>query len=90
MSETQQSILKRVIAKAWTNPQFAEQLRTAPREVLELEGMTFAPGEGVVVHFNDANTRHFTIPAAPAEIEIANEEIVRLAAARMQVVTQAA
>ena len=85
--ERQHDIMTRVIAKAWTDPKYKEALRVSPKEVLEKEGITLRKADKVCVFFNTETERNFVIPAPPLKIDISRDDILRLAAERMQVVT---
>ena len=72
MSDTNETILaqwKQIVQKAWESDSFRKMLLENPVGVLQAAGMD--PGVGsVVVHENDANTKHFVLPAQPAEVGV--------------------
>lgn len=86
--ETRKEIMNRVIVKAWTDPRYLENIQSDPKSVLEKEGMKFKKGAKVTVSVESEKNRHFVIPAPPAQIDFSRDEILRLAADRLQVVTQ--
>ena len=72
MSNTNDAVLeqwKQIVKKAWESDSFRKMLIENPVGVLEAAGMDAGVGS-VVVHQNDANTKHFVLPAKPAEVGV--------------------
>lgn len=60
---------KTIVQQAWDSESFREMLIDNPVAVLKAAGMD--PGvQSVVIHQNDANTRHFVLPAKPADVAV--------------------
>jgi hypothetical protein len=60
---------KEIVKRAWESDSFRKMLLENPAGVLEAAGMD--PGVGsVIIHQNDANTRHFVLPAKPADVSV--------------------
>lgn len=60
---------KSIVQQAWDSESFREMLIDNPSAVLKAAGMD--PGvQSVVIHQNDTNTRHFVLPAKPADVAV--------------------
>lgn len=81
-------IMKRIVVKAWSDEAFLARLQANPREVLAEEGIDVPADVAVNLHFDSDESINLVVPTRPGQIEFSQEDIVRLAAARMQVVTQ--
>lgn len=72
MSKTNDTVLdqwKQIVQQAWESDSFRKMLVENPVGVLKAAGMD--PGvESVVIHQNDATTKHFVLPAQPSEVGV--------------------
>jgi hypothetical protein len=68
-----QEVWRRIVARAWADPRFKEELVRHPNELLAQVGIESPPGTHFVVVENDANRVHLVLPAVPSE-EAAPEE----------------
>lgn len=60
---------KEIVKAAWTNEAFRQALIENPVGTLKAAGMD--PGVGSVqIHENNGGTRHFVIPARPADVGV--------------------
>ncbi len=55
----------KVIAKAWSDPQFKAQLLKNPEKVLKEQGIMLPPGKKVEVCESNETTLYFVIPQKP-------------------------
>lgn len=62
-----QDAWRRVVARAWSDPCFKEELLRSPQEVLARAGIESPPGARFVVVENDPSCLHLVLPAAPTE-----------------------
>lgn len=62
--------LKKVVLKAWSDPEFRSYLHKQPDAALQSIGISF--GDHIIPHFHIDNEkdRHFIIPQNPAELFI--------------------
>lgn len=66
---------KEIVKAAWESESFRKMLLENPAGVLKAAGMD--PGvESVQIHENDASTRHFVLPAKPAEVGVEDIDAV--------------
>ncbi len=56
----------KIIAKAWSNPQFKEQLRKDPEGVLKAEGIEIPKGVKLTLCENTDTQFYFVLPNKPA------------------------
>ncbi|MBB4807017.1 hypothetical protein HNP38_002313 [Chryseobacterium defluvii] len=88
VKETSREVLNRVTVKAWTNPEYMENLINNPTKILEEEGFQFPKRNSkVIVHINTDEEIHVVIPTAPEEINFSKEDILKLVAQRLQIDT---
>ena len=71
----------RLIEKAWKDPEFRKDLVRDPKGTLEKQAGKKLTGQiKIFIHEEDANTLHFSIPPAPANIsELSDEELEKVA-----------
>ena len=63
----------KVVAKAWSDEKFKNELLKNPNKVLKENGIEFS-GMSVEIHENSSKKVHFTLPAKP-EKEISEEKL---------------
>jgi hypothetical protein len=70
-----------LIEKCWKDPQFREQVVSDPKGTLEQHlGKKLPPQVNIFIHQEDANTVHFSIPPAPADLaELSDADLERVA-----------
>ena len=70
----------RLIQKAWKDPEFKQQVVSNPKEMFEQYLGRKLPLElKIVIHEEDENTLHFSIPPAPPNTtELSDEELERV------------
>lgn len=71
-----------IVAKAWSDEAFAQELRANPKAAIEKElGGALQDDLEVQVHFESAedNTFHLVIPAKPSQAELSAEELEHVA-----------
>lgn len=66
--------MARVVAKAWTDPEYKKRLLTNPAKVLKAEGVKTPKGAKVHLHENTAKEVHIVLPKRPAE-PLAEDEL---------------
>ncbi|WP_058186959.1 NHLP leader peptide family RiPP precursor [Terracidiphilus gabretensis] len=71
----------KLIEKCWKDPEFKKRVVSDPKGMLEQHtGQKLPAGLTIVVHEEDANTLHFTIPQAPTNLnELSDEELEKVA-----------
>lgn len=62
-----QDARRRIVARAWADPRFKDELLRRPEEVLARAGIESPPGAHFVVVENDARRVHLVLPATPLE-----------------------
>lgn len=80
-----QSLMAKIVAKAWTDKQYASELKTNPASVLAKEGLKFNTKGVIHVHFDNETTKNIVIPRRPETLNLSEQEIVLLAAQRIDV-----
>ena len=65
----------KVVARAWSDPTFKQQLMADPRAVLTAEGVAVAQGVTIRVVENTSNVLHLVLPAKPADHELSVEDM---------------
>ena len=60
--------LEQIIAKAWSDPDFKQQLIDQPEETLKSQGASLPENKQIRVAANDAQTLHLVIPARPTDL----------------------
>ena len=70
-----------LIEKCWKDPEFMKRVVSDSKGMLEQHtGQKLPPGLKIVVHKEDANTLHFTIPQAPTNLnELSDAELENVA-----------
>jgi hypothetical protein len=70
-----------LIEKCWKDPEFKKQVVSDPKGMLEKHtGQKLPPQLNIFIHEEDANTLHFSIPPAPANLnELSDEDLERVA-----------
>jgi hypothetical protein len=78
-----------LIEKCWKDPEFKKQVVSDPKGMLEQHtGQKLPAGLKIVVHEEDANTLHFTIPQAPTNLsELSDAELERVAGGTDLIIT---
>ncbi|MEP7308773.1 MAG: NHLP leader peptide family RiPP precursor [Acidobacteriota bacterium] len=68
-----------VVAKAWSDPAYKARLLEDSTAVLKEEGIDYGPGVQVKVVENTDTLRYLTLPPAPKESELSEEQLGRVA-----------
>jgi hypothetical protein len=68
-----------VVAKAWTDEAFRQQLLAEPATVLREQGIDFPAGLEVRVVEDTEQVRHLVLPRRPAEGELSEAELDQVA-----------
>ena len=70
-----------LIRKCWKDPQFQKAIMDDPRSVIEKQtGQKLPQNLKIFIHEDDANTLHFSIPPAPANVtELSDDDLERVA-----------
>jgi len=78
---TKRDLETALIRKCWKEPDFRKEVLTDPKGVLERQtGYRLPAGLKIVVHEEDDNTLHFSIPAAPGGVaELSDRDLERVA-----------
>jgi dihydroorotate dehydrogenase len=82
-AQTRQDIEARIIAKAWKDEAYKQELLTNPKAVIEREfGVEFPADVNVQVLEENPTSLHFVLPISPVAIaqELSEEELLALAA----------
>ena len=69
----------KVVAKAWSDPAYMEQLLSDPRGALADTGMDFPPDIEISVVQDSADKRHLVIPPPPPEGEVGDDALEAVA-----------
>lgn len=80
-SFTRRDLETHLIEKAWKDPDFRKQVVSDPEGMFEKHfGQKLPDGLKIIIHEEDANTVHFTIPPAPSNIaELSDEDLEKVA-----------
>ena len=78
---TRRDLEAHLIEKAWKDPAFRKQVVSDPEGMFEKHfGQKLPDGLKIIVHEEDANTVHFTIPPVPTNIaELSDEDLEKVA-----------
>ena len=70
----------KLVEKCWKDPEFMKLVVSDPKGMLEQHtGQKLPAGLKIVIHEEDANTLHFTIPQAPTNLnELSDAELERV------------
>ena len=71
----------KLIEKCWKDPEFKKRVVSDPKGMLEQHtGQKLPAGLKIVIHEEDANTLHFTIPPSPTNLsELSDAELEKVA-----------
>jgi hypothetical protein len=80
-TSTRRDMETALIEKCWKDPEFQKAVVSDPRGMLERHtGQKLPPQVKIIIHEEDANTLHFSIPPAPANAEeLSDEDLERVA-----------
>ena len=80
-SLTKRDLETALIEKCWKDPEFRKQVVSDPKGMLEkYSGQKLPADIKIVIHEEDANTLHFSIPPAPANLsELSDEDLEKVA-----------
>ena len=80
-TNTRRDIETALIEKCWKDPDFKRAVVSDPKGVLERQtGRKLPPNLKIVIHEEDANTLHLSIPPAPANVaELSDDDLERVA-----------
>src|SRR5689334_10870426 len=70
-----------LIEKCWKDPEFKKAVISDPKGVLERHtGQKLPASLKIIIHEEDANTLHLTVPPAPANLaELSDKDLERVA-----------
>jgi len=69
----------RIVAKAWSDPEFKERLLEDPSSVLESHGIEIPAGTHLEISENTSDTFHLTLPEKPSG-ELSVKQLEKIAA----------
>lgn len=77
------TIWAKIIARAWKEPAFKQKLLKDPKAVLKEYKIDLPAGTKAIVHANEKNTIHLTLPEMPSNVTatVSDEELRKIAAA---------
>lgn len=78
-SNNESAALGKVIASAWSDDAYKKRLVADPKSVLSGEGIALEDGVKIQVVEDTASVRHLVIPAAPAEGELSEDALEKVA-----------
>src|ERR1700760_2429491 len=86
---TRRDLETALIEKCWKDPVFKKAVLSNPKEMLEQHTGQKLPAQlRILIHEEDANTLHFTLPPAPSNLtELSDEDLERVAGGTDAVVT---
>jgi hypothetical protein len=79
MAENRWNQMGEVVAKAWADPAYKARLLSDATSVLKAEGIDYGPGVEVRILENTDSVRYITLPRAPSESELSEEQLERVA-----------
>jgi hypothetical protein len=90
-SVTRRDLQTALIEKCWKDPDFKKRVVSDPKGTVEHHTGQKLPSEvKIFIHEEDANTLHFSIPPAPANVtELSDEDLERVAGGTDVAVTAA-
>jgi hypothetical protein len=78
MKEDHRKKMGKVIAKAWTDPEYKKKLHSDPHAALAEAGITVPKSQKIRVLEDSADTVHVVVPARPASVtdqQLRNDEM---------------
>jgi hypothetical protein len=78
----------KIAARAWSDPAYRARLFTEPAAVLREEGIDLPAGMKIKAVENTSDTAYFILPAPPADGELPEEWLSKVAGGIMGVDTQ--
>lgn len=82
MADGRWSQMGEVVAKAWSDPAYKARLLSDATSVLKEAGIDYGPGIEVKVVENSDSVRYITLPQAPSETELSDEQLDRVSGGR--------
>jgi hypothetical protein len=88
---TRRDLETALIEKCWKDPEFKKAVLSDPKGMLERHtGQKLPELIKILIHEEDANTLHFSIPPAPSNLtELSDDELERVAGGTDVIVTLA-
>lgn len=70
-----------LVEKCWKDPEFKKAVVSDPKGMLERHtGQKLPPQVKIIIHEEDANTLHLSIPPAPSNVtELSDEQLAQVA-----------
>jgi hypothetical protein len=65
MAITNSTAMAKIIAKAWTDPEYKKRLLKDPAKIVKAEGIKVPKGSKVVIHQNSKKEMHLVLPQRP-------------------------
>ncbi len=72
-----------VVAKAWTDPKFKEQLLKDPTKTLATMGIEIPAGQKVEIHTGSERIVHLVLPPKP-EGSISEQDLIKIAGGKYE------
>ena len=69
----------KIAAQAWSDPAYKARLMANPAAVLKEAGIDIPAGMKVKAVENTGDTAHFILPAPPADVELSEESLSKVA-----------
>ncbi len=69
----------KVVAKAWSDPEYKARLKADPKAVLAEAGVDVKKGIEIKVHEDTDTTKHVVLPASPAEETLSEQDLEQVA-----------
>jgi hypothetical protein len=78
---TRRDLETALIEKCWKDPEFKKAVVSDPKGMLERHtGQKLPPQMKIIIHEEDANTLHLSIPPAPGNVtELSDEDLEKVA-----------
>jgi Nitrile hydratase, alpha chain len=73
------AVFSKVVAQAWSDPDYKSRLMSDPKAVLAEAGVTLDEDADIEVIEDTAAVRHIVIPAPPAEGELSEDALEQVA-----------
>jgi hypothetical protein len=74
-----QQAYSKITARAWSDPAYKARLMENPAAVLKEAGIDLPAGVQVKAVENTGDTAHFILPAPPADVELTEESLSKVA-----------